>query len=385
MYYGYNDDDEITVNESTATVNNVEEYDLDNLMESVISSYINDYTIFEATLKRDFLEVRGVLTEEAEGNLLKTLWEKIVGVFTRIKEAITKAIESLCAKIDEIKTSRCQKIVEKYDSLYSRENGELDELSIDNFYPWKEDVHVEFTFAFMYSDDITTDKINKRMSEIKDKKTIKSDVHKKMWSETKVEYPFKEDRALKNKIKNIILNKTLNINVIKKLKKVYIMKLDGYEKQAQTKLKEVKSNKSLDKEQRKDQVNKAQLYLKMVSKLQGEVGMIVSAHLKETGKQFKEACRLYAAGGKFLEGKFDKSGNSKSNDTKETKKEKEKTTKKKNDSGFEEMPPEDKTPKSKEDFDKIRRSAIDASFLYNDMEYINAFAETFVFELGLDF
>ena len=152
MYYGYNDD-EITVNESTATVNNVEEYDLDNLMESVISSYINDYTIFEATLKRDFLEVRGVLTEEAEGNLLKTLWEKIVGVFTRIKEAITKAIESLCAKIDEIKTSRCQKIVKKYDSLYSRENGELDELSIDNFYPWKEDVHVEFTFAFMYSDD----------------------------------------------------------------------------------------------------------------------------------------------------------------------------------------------------------------------------------------
>ena len=52
--------------------------ELDSIYEEVLNYHINDYIIFEASLRRDYYEVNGILTEDGNKNFLKTIWEKIL-------------------------------------------------------------------------------------------------------------------------------------------------------------------------------------------------------------------------------------------------------------------------------------------------------------------
>ena len=70
------------------------DFNVDDSMVIAIESYINDYTIFEAVLRRDLLEANGVLTEEADGNFLSGLWEKIKGAFKKLIDVITNELNA---------------------------------------------------------------------------------------------------------------------------------------------------------------------------------------------------------------------------------------------------------------------------------------------------
>lgn len=85
MFFDTYKDEFDMMNESYVNIN----FDVDeSIYEYTLESYINDYTIFEATLRRDFLEVNGILTEDGNKNFLKAIFERILNAFRWIKNKI---------------------------------------------------------------------------------------------------------------------------------------------------------------------------------------------------------------------------------------------------------------------------------------------------------
>ena len=69
--------------------------ELDSIYENVYDYYINDYIIFEGILRRDFLEVNGILTEASTKNFLKNIWERILKAFKWLKDRIKELIDKI--------------------------------------------------------------------------------------------------------------------------------------------------------------------------------------------------------------------------------------------------------------------------------------------------
>ena len=69
--------------------------ELDSIYEEVLNYHINDYIIFEASLRRDYYEISGILNEDGNKNFLKTIWEKILKIFDFINFPLKCAIMAL--------------------------------------------------------------------------------------------------------------------------------------------------------------------------------------------------------------------------------------------------------------------------------------------------
>ena len=76
--------------------------ELDSIYEGLVEYHINDMIMFEGFLKRDFLEVTGVLTEKGNDNFLKKLLMKILykinTIIHRIRNKVLKLVERMKKK-----------------------------------------------------------------------------------------------------------------------------------------------------------------------------------------------------------------------------------------------------------------------------------------------
>ena len=335
-------------------------FDVDDNMITVIESYINDYTIFEAVLRRDLLEANGVLTEEADGNLLSGLWEKISGAFKKIIDMIVGAFNNVVARIEKHKQEKTNRVLSRYKNLFT--SGDLNEFT------YKCKLMKDFDFP---SDEVSladypnaTEENLKQYIESIDVKKIKEELYKEAWGE-EVEKPFVNNKELKNYVIDILSNNMENRRELKKTKKSL---LDNFKKKynfAKQKQKEVKKDKNMSKEDKQKEVKMTQLYLKTVNAATKKVSAVMSAYLKELAAHYKLSYKLYVSAGKYLEKK-----------TGVKTKDPGKTESKIVNDGT------PKRPESKEDFDNIKQQTVEDSYLY-DNDYINAVLEAELYEYNL--
>ena len=89
----------------------MDQLELDSIYEELVNYYINDYAIFETVLKRDFLEVTGVLTEGAVSDFAEMIWEGIKKIF----KFIVDKLRVLVNKFKEItNTAKTSFLLKKY-------------------------------------------------------------------------------------------------------------------------------------------------------------------------------------------------------------------------------------------------------------------------------
>ena len=73
--------------------------ELDSIYEEVLNYHINDYIIFEASLRRDYYEVNGILNEDGNKNFLKTIWEKILDFIKKAKVRVVEFFKNIRNKL----------------------------------------------------------------------------------------------------------------------------------------------------------------------------------------------------------------------------------------------------------------------------------------------
>ena len=341
------------------------DFNVDDSMVIAIESYINDYTIFEAVLRRDLLEANGVLTEGADGNFLSGLWEKIKGAFKKMIDLIVGAFNNVIGRIEKHKQEKANKLVAKYSNLFK--TGDLK----DFVHKCKAMKNFDLPIANISLEDYdkaTEESLKKYMESIDVKKT-KEELHKEAWGD-QVEKPFASDSGLKDYVIDILTSNLEYRTDIKKTKKTLLDDLKKKHDFAKNKQKEVKKDKNKSKEDKDKEVKMTQLYLKAVNASTKAVSAIISAYLKELTGHYKLSYTLLTKAGKYLEKKTG--------------------TKAKDPGKTESEIVDDGTPKraeSKEDADKIRQAATDGDFKENsylyDNDYIDAVLEAELYEYNL--
>ena len=335
---------------------------IDDSMSLIFESYVNDYTIFEAVLRRDFYELIREQEEDkkeekkeesnkSDRNFFVVIWEKIVNAFKTIREKISSMINNIVEKINKHKQEKANLIVKKYKKLFDMENGKLKEFTYKckpmKIINMNRGIREIPKFA-----NLTEDQINSHMKSLSDIKKLKEDIHKDAWEDKEVDKPFEYNNELKDYIIDNITDNMEEVKQIKQAKKRYLNNLKENENEARLKLKEAKKNKEMSKEDKDKQINLAQLYLKAINATQKELVITVSSYLKEVAAQYKSSYKIYISAGKWLE----KELNTKAEKPKKEEKVKGEVV---DDGSY-------KEPQSKEDFDKIRNSAVDESRIYND-------------------
>ena len=299
-------------------------YNVNESMDLVVESYINDYTIFEAVLKRDFLEATDMLTEASEKSFLRGLWEKVLNLIDAIKKKVMDIIRSFVNKLDEIKKNQAKKLVDKYKRFFEKDkNHDLDEFTMSGFNFKLEkggDQHIASKIILSIGESIKNsikpisqmsktdiqnclDEIDKETRNIKD---IKKEYKEIFFDpDDDVENPFKTIGV--DTIKNFILRKTDDCRSIKNLKKDLSATLEHLKRGAKAYMQNVDRNTDISdakgKEKRSEEINKAQLYLRLVNGLQSQLSSVVSYSLKLIGQGYKQCVKAWTQAGKFLEGK----------------------------------------------------------------------------------
>ena len=85
--------------------------ELDSIYEGLYEYYVNDYIVFENILKRDYLEITGVLTEADNRNFLQKFWDKIIQLIETMKQKISILIDKVTIKIDQNKIKSLTKML----------------------------------------------------------------------------------------------------------------------------------------------------------------------------------------------------------------------------------------------------------------------------------
>ena len=373
------------VEEDTTINENYTKY-IDNPIIADIESYANDYTIFEATLKRDFYEATGILNEEGDQNFFQKIWDKILHVLKTIKEKVASIVNYFSEMWDKHQKEKINKIEMKYYKYYKVSNrADLNNLAINFTLPnikvfnngiltLSADVKsmlgevpnfekVKSRGGIYFGKDelnLTRNKKNRKGEEVvkrKGKSYIASDIHNYVWGDEKkgeVKYPFKYITPVQ--LLNIMDFKQDGLKHIKKLKEDLIKEINTQEKQA----KSYKKSASKDKD---DSAKKlASSYLSLLSDYQTVAVHYFSAFLKEYKAAFNAFVKLYIKGGEKLKqiyGEINTSINPGSNPT--------------FDQGDEtrENPNTDKKEESKEES-------------FYDNSYLDAVVETTMFEFGLE-
>ena len=368
---------------------NESNYDIsiDDSLGLVVESYINDYTIFEAVLRRDFYELireqeeekkedteENKTEEKKEGksnkNFFVNIWENIVKAFKWLRDKISGLINNIVNRIETHKQEKVNTMVSKYKPLFDKGEQHLKDFT----YKCKEmkDFNVSikdnFNVVIPDFDGITEDSIKSHMEKMTDVKKIKEKMNGFSWGD-EIEKPFNINKMKELIIKNIEENLE-NRKDIKELKNGLLEKIKEQEEKAKKKLKEAKRNKELNKEVKDQQVNLSQLYLKAVTATQKEITVVISSVLNIMSNQYKLSYKIYKSAGKYLEGKLGEKA--KKPEDKDVKKEPNKSNGEiVDDGGY-------KKPETKEDFDDIRKSAVGESTSYYD-----ALIEAEFYEYGL--
>lgn len=301
-----------------------EGYNVNESMDLVIESYINDYTIFEAVLKRDFLEATDMLTEASEKSFLRGLWEKVLNLIDTIKKKVMDIIRSFSNKLDEIKRNQAKKLIDKYKRFFEKDTKhDLNEFTMSGFnfkLDSSEDGKVASAITVKISTEIRSmmkpvtslsktdiqnylDELDKQANNAKDNKKEYKEAF--FDPDDDIENPFKTIGVAP--IKNFILRKTDDCKTIKNIKKNLINELDVLKRNAKNYMKSVDRNSSMESEKGRDvraeEINKAQLYLRLMNRLQTKVSTMTSFSLKMMGQGYKQCVKAWTQAGKFLEGK----------------------------------------------------------------------------------
>ena len=324
--------------------------ELDSIYEEVLNYHINDYTIFEATLRRDFLEVNGILTEDGNKNFLKTIWEKILAFIKKAKDRIVEFFKNIRNKLF-YNEKKLKEIRNKYMGYYSNEKAFnlLKDFTMNNFKAFDCSIKISDLVDLCYEGQYKlferghTGITDERLKEIENRanENIKENIHKKIWLDKKVTKPFSEIDGIFNYICDAI---TKNMD---KLEEVLVSKEKNFKdllKETEDITKEdLKEYEKYSKEYPGDydtKIKEAQNRLKAISLLE-TLRIRETTILIEESKDLLVACvKLYIAGGKYLQKKLGKDSSNKKESTEE-------------------------------------------SFIIDDIDYINAVTEAEIYELEL--
>ena len=345
---------------------NESNYDIsiDDSLGLVVESYINDYTIFEAVLKRDFYELimeQEDTEEKKEGksnkNFFVNIWENIVKAFKWLRDKISGLINNIVNKIETHKQEKANTMVSKYKPLFDKGEQHLKDFiyKCKEMKDWDENTD-KFNITINDFDSATEESIKSHIEKMTDVKKIKEIIHNDCWG-AEIEKPF-TIKDMRDIVVGTIEFSLDNKKGFKQLKTRLLKNVKEQEEKAQKKLKEAKRNKELNKDVKDQQVNLSQLYLKDVTATQKEITAVISAYLKELSAQYKLSYKIYVSAGKYLEGKLGEKA--KKPEDKDVKKESKKSNGEIVDNGGY------KKPETKEDFDDIRKSAVDESTSYYD-------------------
>ena len=359
--------------------------------DGVLESYMNDYIIFEATLRRDFLEVNGVLTEGKAGDFFKNIWEKIKAFCGKIKQTIKNIIERFKMAIGAFKETAFKQKLAAYMPYYK--DPKADEVLKDctvkgyKFKTVNDILNNAFNVGinifekylvpiakdplWLKSDvkNIKDDDVKKMSDKIEaiNLEDIRKQLHDAVYSEKDIEKPFKEQPYLKDSlIKLVDASSLITFNGLDKKFQIILKKfndnIDKLSKNADKAASEVvniaadiykyRSGEDASKEDLDEVKTAAQYLLKLLPAVQSKLNSIISMVYNELVKETKEYFRVYLVGGKYLKSHLKKAS--------------KKTEEKK----------EDKKEENKEE-------KVGESYITTDLDYINAVVEAEMYELGL--
>ena len=288
--------------------------ELDSIYEEVLNYHINDYIIFEASLRRDYYEVNGILTEDGNKNFLKTIWEKILKAVQKIKKKIVEFFKNIRNKLFYNK-KKLKEIRNKYMGYYSNEKAFdlLKDFTIDNFKAFRCDIILTKLVSydnkmFDFKNDISDEKLQEIENKVNDTKKIREDIHNKIWiTDKKITKPFKEIEGVFTYIaKNLDRNMEGYEAALIEKEKEYVNFLKEYEKRTQNDLKDYEK---FSKEYPGDydtKIKEAQNTLKALPLLETLMFKEITVLIEESKDLFVASIKLYVAGGKYLQKKLGK-------------------------------------------------------------------------------
>ena len=303
-----------------------ENFSMDDTMDLVIESYINDQTIFETVLRRDFMEATGILTDASDDNFLVKMWNTICEFCEKIRKKILEIYDSFCKKIDEHKKNKARKIVDKYKKYYNDSDAAeiLKEYSIKNFKMKLDalkdcgdkesekfiDSMLSDTKDIPYVDQMSKDEIEKMQEEMDDKSSkseLRDEAEEKIFGDDDIEKPLEKNSAtIIKEIQNTIIKRTEEIRSLKLGKRKINDEIKKLRKDANKKLASIRKDKYSDSDYKNDEKEKAHAYLKMLNSYKKFVSNIVSVSITMIGKVYKECVTLYTGAGEFLKNKIER-------------------------------------------------------------------------------
>ena len=299
------------LNETTVpTTDNME---LESVYENEFNYYINDYIIFEATLRRDFLECLGILTEDGDKNFLQKIWDKIKEVMKNFVDKLKRLIESFRQAIAAFKHDRAQALLEHYKPYFDKGKDKLKDFTIKKFRLNLEAIDELDKIFDKYNDDaLDINKINSDSSEEAIKAAIekldniktedlKNEINKTLYSEQDITNPFASNiNGMVADLVNIISEKVEDIYEIKETKRNCEATNKELIKVSKKSIKDFKKDDKMDKDAKEKAIKQAQTYLQYLNKCQKVTINLTSLCLNAVSKYTKEATRLYVAAGKYL-------------------------------------------------------------------------------------
>lgn len=386
MFFDTYKDEFDMMNESCVNYNG--EVPSAEVYDGVLESYMNDYIIFEATLRRDFLEVNGVLTEGKAGDFFKNIWEKIKAFCGKIKQTIKNIVERFKMAIGAFKETAFKQKIAAYMPYYK--DPKADEVLKDctvKGYKFKivnanllenaynvginifEKHFVPIAQNPIWQKDPTTltDDDIKKIADLLNNvpiEDIAKQLHDILYSETAIEKPFKEQKYLKEALMTVAtIGSLITFNGMDRKIQSFLKNFDGnIDKLVKNSDKMIKQfsdlNDKFDKPITDEEMEHFKIVvpqiLKLLPQIQAKANSIMTMIYNELVKETKEFFRIYFVAGKYLKANL-KKASKKTEEKKEDKKEEE-----------------NKEATSKEE-----------SYITTDLDYINAVAEAEMYELGL--
>lgn len=273
----------------------------DSIYEGLYEYYVNDYIVFENILKRDYLEITGVLTEADNRNFLQKFWDKIIQLIETMKQKISILIDKVTIKIDQNKIKSLTKMLNNNKALIEKTclyNFPINIFNQPDTKPLDELRNRLKSNMSLSIDSITNENIDKIKDDIKNSKSKFSDIHKQMWDDIKkykkADYSTKQgredDKKDRNRYKSELTVKALTdgvdryLNSIiesKKLKESIIKHYDSLKKQAKQKQKEYRKDKN------EEELKNAKNTFNIISSMCQYDFQIIKFIIKEERNMFK--------------------------------------------------------------------------------------------------
>ena len=275
--------------------------ELDSIYEGLYEYYVNDYIVFENILKRDYLEITGVLTEADNRNFLQKFWDKIIQLIETMKQKISILIDKVTIKIDQNKIKSLTKMLNNNKALIEKTclyNFPINIFNQPDTKPLDELRNRLKSNMSLSIDSIKNENIDKIKDDIKNSKSKFSDIHKQMWDDIKkykkADYSTKQgredDKKDRNRYKSELTVKALTdgvdryLNSIiesKKLKESIIKHYDSLKKQAKQKQKEYRKDKN------EEELKNAKNTFNIISSMCQYDFQIIKFIIKEERNMFK--------------------------------------------------------------------------------------------------